>query len=122
MKFENKFANALSRRVTLLFVMSAKVAVWFERLREEYESCLDFGEIFIALREAPCLITDDYSLKDGYLFKINKLCIPCTSVRDFLVWELHSSGLVGHFRGVIRPLKRWSENFIDQDLSGMLPR
>lgn len=34
LKFENKFANAQSRQVTLLFVMSAKVAVGFERLRE----------------------------------------------------------------------------------------
>ena len=102
--------------------MSAKVSIGFERLKEEYESCLDFGEIFIALREAPRLVSDDYSLKDGYLFKINKLCIPCTSVRGFLVWELRSSGLVGHFRGVMRLLKRWNDNFINQILSGMLPR
>uniref|UniRef100_A0A2N9EPA1 Chromo domain-containing protein n=1 Tax=Fagus sylvatica TaxID=28930 RepID=A0A2N9EPA1_FAGSY len=27
----------------------------------------------------------------------NKLCIPRTSVRDFLVWELHAGGLAGHF-------------------------
>uniref|UniRef100_A0A2N9IC59 Reverse transcriptase n=1 Tax=Fagus sylvatica TaxID=28930 RepID=A0A2N9IC59_FAGSY len=40
---------------------------------------------------------DALSRQDGYLFKANKLCIPRTSVRDFLVWELHVGGLAGHF-------------------------
>ena len=31
------------------------------------------------------------------MFKANKLCIPRTSVRDFLVWEVHAGGLSGHF-------------------------
>ena len=33
----------------------------------------------------------------GYLFKGVKLCIPLTSLRDFLVWEIHVGGLAGHF-------------------------
>lgn len=41
-------------------------------------------------------IVDGY-LQDGYLFKANKLYILPTSVRDFLVWEVHASGLLGHF-------------------------
>ena len=28
---------------------------------------------------------------------MNKLCIPHTSVRDFIIWELHAGGLSGHF-------------------------
>ena len=40
---------------------------------------------------------DDYTLQDGYLFKANKLCIPRSSVRDFLVWEIHAGGLANHF-------------------------
>ena len=50
-----------------------------------------------SLSNAPRPILDDYTLQDGYLFKANKLCIPRSSVKDFLVWETHARGLAGHF-------------------------
>ena len=81
---ENKAVDVLSRRVSLLSVMSVKVTR-FERLKDDYESCLDFGELYTSLSNAPQPILDDYILQDGYLFKTNKLCIPWSSVRDFLV-------------------------------------
>ena len=31
------------------------------------------------------------------MFKANNLCIPRTSVRDFLVWEVYAGGLSRHF-------------------------
>ena len=76
--------------------MSVKVTR-FERLKNDYESCLDFGELYTSLSNAPPPILDDYTLQDGYLFKANKLCIPWSSMRDFLVWEIHAGGLAGHF-------------------------
>uniref|UniRef100_A0A2N9G2F5 Chromo domain-containing protein n=1 Tax=Fagus sylvatica TaxID=28930 RepID=A0A2N9G2F5_FAGSY len=63
---ENKAADALSCQVTLLSMMSTNVT-GFERLRDKYESCPDFGKLHATL------------------------------MRDFLVWELHASGLAGHF-------------------------
>lgn len=36
-------------------------------------------------------------LQDGYLFQGTHLCIPHTSVRDFIVWEMHAGGMAGHF-------------------------
>uniref|UniRef100_A0A2N9HNF0 RNA-directed DNA polymerase n=1 Tax=Fagus sylvatica TaxID=28930 RepID=A0A2N9HNF0_FAGSY len=93
---ENKAADALSRRVTLLSMMSTNVT-GFDRLRDEYESCPDFGKLHATLSSAPHPTIEDYTIQDGYLFKANKLCIPRTSVRDFLVWELHAGGLAGHF-------------------------
>ena len=76
--------------------LSVKVT-GFERLKDDYESCLNFGELYTSLSNAPQPILDDYTLQDGYLFKANKLCIPWSSVRDFLVWEIHVGGLAGHF-------------------------
>ena len=78
--------------------MSVKVS-GFERLKDDYEPCPDFGKLYTSLSNAPQPrpILDDYTLQDGYLFKANKLCIPQSSVRDFLVWEIHAGGLVSHF-------------------------
>ena len=93
---ENKVADTLNRRLTLLSVMSTKV-IGFKKLQEEYESCSDFGEMYTTLRIEHLQVVDDFILRDGYLFKANKLCIPRTSVRDFLVWEVHAGGHLGHF-------------------------
>ncbi|XP_022880593.1 uncharacterized protein LOC111397857 [Olea europaea var. sylvestris] len=41
--------------------------------------------------------TNGLCLEEGYLFRSNKLCIPRTSVRDFIVLESHADRLVGHF-------------------------
>jgi len=40
---------------------------------------------------------DEFVLHDGYLFLSRKLCIPRTSLREFLIWELHAGGLAGNF-------------------------
>ena len=34
---------------------------------------------------------------DGFLFFRSRLCIPRTSLRDFLTWECHAGGLADHF-------------------------
>ncbi|PRQ29559.1 putative nucleotidyltransferase, Ribonuclease H [Rosa chinensis] len=92
---ENKVADALSRRNSLLHIMSVEVA-GFNNLKEEYLSCPDFGRIYSALLEKQSKSTE-FVLQDGFLFKGTKLCIPCTSVRDFLILELHAGGIAGHF-------------------------
>ena len=93
---ENKAADALSRRAFLLSLLDAKV-VGFERLKEDYESCPDFRDPYLALSSDPSISLDDYTIREGFLFRATKLCIPRTSVRDFLVWEIHAGGLAGHF-------------------------
>jgi len=81
---ENKIVYALSRRVMILVVMSAKVT-GFERLKKEYESCPDFGEIYVMLRDKSVREIDDFLLQDGYLFRFRKLCISRTPLRNFSV-------------------------------------
>ena len=80
----------------ILVAMSAKVTE-FERLRHEYQSCPDFGEIYIMLQDGPTQEMDGFLLHDGYLFRFRKLCISRTSHRGFLSWELHVVGMVEHF-------------------------
>ncbi|KAG6763953.1 hypothetical protein POTOM_031403 [Populus tomentosa] len=89
---ENKAADALSRRVTLLSVMSVEV-IGFEKLKEEYETCSEFGEIYLTLKDENHRVVNGYHFQDGYLFRDNKLCISKTSVRDFLIWEIHTGDM-----------------------------
>jgi len=74
--------------------MSAEVT-GLEILREEYESCPDFGKIYVTLRDGSVRETDEFLLQDGYLSRFCKLCIFLTSIRDS--WKVHAGGLVGHF-------------------------
>ena len=70
---ENHAADALSRRVTLLFTSQIEV-LGFERIKEEYKECPDFGNIFTNLTSHRS--SEEYILQEGYLFKGAKLCIP----------------------------------------------
>ena len=79
-----------------ILIVSIEV-IGFERLRDEYATCPNFSKIYQALSQGPSSDHSDYTLLDGYLFRENKLCIPKTSLKDFLVWETHTGGLAGHF-------------------------
>ena len=88
---------ASTHQCALLLQTVSTEVIGFDRLKGEYETCPDFSEIFQALTQGPSSTHSDYTLQDGYLFKDNKLCIPRTSLREFLVWETHAGGLAGHF-------------------------
>ena len=79
---ENKVADTLSRCVMILITMSAEV-IGFERLKE-YNSCPDFGKIYVTLRDGSVREMSEFLLQDSYLFRFHKLCIPYTSLRNFL--------------------------------------
>ena len=68
----------------------------FERIKEEYNDCQNFENIYTNLTSHRS--HGEYILQEGYLFKGAKLCVPRTSIRDFLIWEIHARGLAGHFR------------------------
>ena len=95
-RVENKVTDALSRHVSILVAINNEIT-GFERIKNDYESCPDFGEVYKLLADGLVYERDDYFLLDGYLFKANKLCIPRTSVRDFIIWKIHAGGMLGHF-------------------------
>ena len=95
----NRVVDALSRRHLLLTQMQIEV-VGFKELTNLYPEDPDFAEawkaytIHITLDRMKWL---DYIIQDGMLFKGSQLCIPRSSMRENLIKEKHSGGLVGHF-------------------------
>ncbi|CAA7401516.1 unnamed protein product [Spirodela intermedia] len=83
-KLSNQHAQWVEyfRRVYLLNLVKVQV-IGFESLPDSYADCPDFGHDFLVV--------------NGCLFFRSRLCVPRTSLRDFLTWECHTRGLFGHF-------------------------
>ena len=79
---ENKAVDALSRLTFTLHCMSAHV-IEFDRLKNEYSACPDFGIIYDEISNGNRHENVDFLVENGYFFKVTKLCIPRTSFRDF---------------------------------------
>jgi hypothetical protein len=85
----------------------------FENLKGMYAKDADFAEAYEAA-ENPVLRDRspwmDYMIKEGLLFRGNRLCIPNCSMRENLVREKHSGGLAGHF-GHDKTFAKLSESY-----------
>ncbi|KAL4280312.1 hypothetical protein GQ457_03G017100 [Hibiscus cannabinus] len=104
---DNIVADALSRRYSLITTMHAKV-LGFEHIKDLYLTDVDFVEIYAQCNKGS---SNKFYLVDGYLFRLNKLCIPQGSLWEFLVHEAHGGGLMGHF-GVTKTLDILMEHFL----------
>jgi hypothetical protein len=72
----------------------------FEHLKEMNKEYANFKEAYEACNNP--LLGDrspwnEYLIQDGLLFKGSQLCILKCKMRDNLLKEKHSGGLVGHF-------------------------
>ena len=76
--------------------MSAHV-IGFDRLKYKYSACPYSGIIYDEVSNGNHHEYVDFLVDNGYLFKVTKLCIPQTSFKDLLTWEMHAGGLAGHF-------------------------
>ena len=103
---DNIVADALSQRYTLLSTLEAKV-LGFEHVKDLYENDIDFANLY---GECENFDFGKFYRLDGYLFKENKLYLPNSSMRELLVREAHSGGLMGHF-GVKKTLDTLNEYF-----------
>jgi hypothetical protein len=76
--------------------------IGFDALKDLYAFDNYFREIVEQLKNPVTRNMDlnqgEYLMQDGYLFKGKQLCIPIGSMRENIIRDLHSSGLVGHFR------------------------
>ncbi len=93
---ENCVADALSRKSLLLQHLLVGVPR-FTDLPATYTNDPDFGALYMQLRSQTRPCANEFSLSDGYLFKGTQLCIPWSSLHEFVILELHSGGLAGHF-------------------------
>lgn len=68
----NVVADALSCRYSLLTLLNTKL-LGFETIKELYAKDPDFSECY-----AQCLQSrlDHFFMHEGYLFRVEKLCIP----------------------------------------------
>ena len=71
--------------------------VGFDLLKRDYSYCKDFITIYAQLLTGQQQGFDNFSLHDGCLFKGTRLCLPDTSLREQVIWELPSGGAAGHF-------------------------
>lgn len=85
----NRVADALSRRQLLLIEMQIEV-IGFKKLKNLYPQDPDFAEAWkactipITLDRTKWL---DFIIQDGMLFKGSQLCIPRSSMREYLIKE-----------------------------------
>ncbi|KAA0031955.1 hypothetical protein E6C27_scaffold134G00370 [Cucumis melo var. makuwa] len=91
---ENKVADALSRKSSLLTHLSLEVTA-FKHLPDLYKEDPNFADVWYKCNNY--LKVDDYHVVEGFLFKGEQLCIPHTSLREALLKEAHSGGLVRKF-------------------------
>jgi translation initiation factor IF-1 len=66
-----------------------------ESLKELYAIDFDFKDAYENCREGRTW--NKYVLRDGLLYRANKLCVPASSVRLLFLQEAHGGGLMGHF-------------------------
>lgn len=106
---ENRVADALSRRPNLLTIFSVNIS-GFAALKELYLMDPDFRTIWLELQQNPPHSMSTYAIKDGFLTKDSRICVPVGSMRAFIINELHSGGLAGHF-GFDKTLALTSDRF-----------
>ncbi|KAL4285257.1 hypothetical protein GQ457_16G018730 [Hibiscus cannabinus] len=106
---DNILADALSRisHCCLGSVVLTSTILGFEHIKDLYPNDPDFSYIYNHCLEGAF---NKFYLVEDFLFRMNRLCIPQGSIREFLVHESHSGGLMGHF-GVTKTLDMVMEHF-----------
>ena len=70
--------------------------VGFETLTEFYADNDDFKRVWATyVLKQPC---DDFYIHNEFLMKSGQLCLPCTSLLEKVIRDLHGGGLAGHLR------------------------
>ena len=79
---ENVIANALSRRYTMLSQLDFKI-FGLETIQDQYVHDAHFKDVLQNCKEG--ITWNKFVINDGFVFRVNKLCIPASSVRVLLL-------------------------------------
>ena len=90
----------------LLNSLSAKM-LGFKYVKKLYANDSNFFDVLATCDKG---LFGKFYKNNGYLFKENKFCVPNSSMRNLLVREAHSGGLIDHF-GVKKTLEILHEHF-----------
>jgi hypothetical protein len=102
---ENVIADALSRRYALLTQLDYKIC-GLETIKDQYVHDTDFKDALLHCKNGKTW--NKFIFNDGFVFRANKLCIPASSIRLFLLQEAHGGGLMGHFGVMTFLLTLWA--------------
>jgi hypothetical protein len=91
---ENVIADGLSRRYTMLSQLDHKF-FGLESIKELYATDVDFKDAYENCREGRTW--NKYVLQHGFLYHVNKLCVPVDFIRLLFLQEVNGGGLMGHF-------------------------
>ncbi|XP_038986581.1 uncharacterized protein LOC120112087 [Phoenix dactylifera] len=69
----------------------------FDDLKILYPTDVYFQPIYTEISAGNHRQHSDFSIHDGFLFRGTCLCVPETSLRNHIIWEVHGGGLAGHF-------------------------
>src|SRR4051812_12458571 len=91
---ENVVADALSRKCMVVTQLELNV-IGSEHIKDLCEHDVSFATPYAKCHVKHCW--ENYYMKDGYLMRANKFCIPKSSLRLLLLQECHDGGLTYHF-------------------------
>jgi hypothetical protein len=66
-----------------------------ESIKEQYALDPAFKDVLLNCNEGRTW--NKFMVNDGFVFRVNRLCIPVGSVHLLLMQEVHGVGLMGHF-------------------------
>ncbi|PKU83407.1 RNA-directed DNA polymerase [Dendrobium catenatum] len=89
----NRVADALSRRAAMLVRLQTEIT-GLQEMKSLYAEDTDFSIPWEQCQSGKP--SSDYTLRHGFLFKANCLCIPNSSWRQFLIKEAHCGNLAAH--------------------------
>ena len=106
-------ADLLNRPPTLVLPFLEVRCANYDTWKDQYATDQNFQEIWVSLH-SPTVFNHNpflyYTIWEGWLYKLNLLCVPHLDDRLLLIKEAHASTYGGHF-GTTKTLRHLQHHF-----------